>query len=137
MNLKSVRNFRISSLIISAFALAIALTAIAFNSPTTPVSAQGKKEFKGARVEDDKLILKPGFKLRQVAQGRFETFREESSDGPTARRVTKPVRVDGINIKCVCGGTTNSSNCTTTVTGGGATCSTKQGCSKCQMIATE
>ncbi|MEP7270390.1 MAG: hypothetical protein ABI882_02745 [Acidobacteriota bacterium] len=128
-----------SSRILFALSLALALTAVIALGSHSDASAQGKKEFKGATVEGNKLVVKPGFKLREVGNGRVETFREEPSEGgPTARRVSKPIRVDGINIKCVCGGTTSGSNCTTTVTSGGATCSVKNNsCSRCDMIATE
>lgn len=103
--------------------------------------AQGKKEFKGATLENNRLVPHAGLKLRKISDTLVEIFKEETTttgSGPTARRATKQTRVNGINVKCVCGGTTNSSNCSTTVTSGGATCSTKNNsCSKCEMIATE
>jgi len=105
----------------------------------SPVRAQGKKEFKGATVQNDRLVLKPGFKLRQVSAKLVETFKEEAEgSGPTVRRATKPVAVDRINVECVCGGTTNSTNCETIVRGTGASCRAKSNaCSKCEMIAVE
>jgi len=103
--------------------------------------AQSKKQFKGARMENNQLIPDAGLKLRQVSNSLIEVIKEETTttgSGPTARRVTKPVRVNGINVSCVCGGTTNATNCSTIVTSGGASCKTKNNsCSRCDMIATE
>lgn len=103
--------------------------------------AQSKKQFKGAKVENNQLLPDAGHKLRQVSNSLIEVIKEETTttgSGPTARRVTKPVRVNGINVSCVCGGTTNATNCSTLVTSGGASCKAKNnGCSSCVMIATE
>ncbi len=100
-------------------------------------NAEGKKEFKGAVIEGDRLVLKPGFKLRKVSESRFETFQESAESGPTARSVTKPVKtVDGINVTCRCKNTFKTP-CTTVVTSGGASCQPKNCNSGCEMIATE
>lgn len=103
--------------------------------------AQNKKQFKGAKVENNQLIPEAGHKLRQASNSLIEVIKEETTttgSGPTARRVTKPVKVNGINVSCVCGGTTNATNCSTIVTSGGASCKAKNnGCSQCVMIATE
>ena len=103
--------------------------------------AQGSKKFKGGRLENNQLIPDAGLKLRRVSDTLVEIIKEEttkSGSGPTARSVTKPIRVNGINVKCVCGGTTSTTNCQTTVTSGGATCkATSNGCGRCDMIATE
>lgn len=125
--------------IVLSIALVFALvTALLWQSKA---DAQGKKTFKGATLENNRLVPNAGLKMRKISDTLVEIFKEESTttgSGPTARRVTKPVRVNGINVKCVCGGTTNSTNCTTNVSSGGATCSIKNNsCSKCEMIATE
>ncbi len=102
--------------------------------------AQSKKEFKGATQENNRLVPKPGHQLRQASVGQIEVLKEETttSSGPTPRRVTKLIKVNGINVSCVCGGTTSTTNCSTLVTSGGASCKAKNnGCSKCEMIATE
>jgi hypothetical protein len=103
--------------------------------------AQSKKEFKGATLENNQLVPKAGHTLRQASDRLIEVIKEETTttgSGPTARRVTKPVKVNGINVSCVCGGTTSTTNCSTLVTSGGASCKAKNnGCSKCEMIATE
>jgi len=106
----------------------------------THADAQGSKTFKGAKLINNQLVPEPGHKLRQAGK-LVEVIKEETTtegSGPTARRVTKPVRVNGINVSCVCGGTTSTTNCSTVVTSGGASCKIKNtGCSRCDMIATE
>jgi len=104
-------------------------------------TAEGKKEFKGAIVQGDKLVLKPGFKLRKVSETRVETFKEEPaaaapSGTPTARRVSKPIATDGINIKCVCSG---SGKCAVTIALDSAFCTSVSCGSKeiCALVATE
>ncbi len=136
MNAK--KSFAKLTLVLSATFVFALVTALLWQANA---GAQGKKEFKGAKLENNQLIPNAGLKLRRVSDTLVEVFKEETTttgSGPTARRVTKPIRVNGINVKCVCGGTTSTTNCSTTVTSGGATCSTKNnGCSKCEMIATE
>jgi hypothetical protein len=128
---------KLSIVLSIAFVLTIALAVLW----QANADAQSKKQFKGAKVENNQLIPDAGLKLRQASNSLIEIIKEETTttgSGPTARRVTKPVRVNGINVSCVCGGTTNATNCSTIVTSGGASCKAKNnGCSSCVMIATE
>jgi hypothetical protein len=117
------------------------LLAVAFVSPSlwqSKASAEGKKEFKGATVQGDKLVLKPGFKLRQVSPTRVETFKEPAETAPTgtptARRATRPVAVDGIEIKCLCA---DSGKCTINVVLDSAFCSSSGCKSSCSMVASQ
>ncbi|HEX4950776.1 MAG TPA: hypothetical protein VFZ34_29210 [Blastocatellia bacterium] len=100
------------------------------------VGAQGSKTFKGAKVVDGRLVPDAGLKLRRVSDSLIEVVKEETTttgSGPTARRVTKPIRVNGINVKCIC---PSGGKCITVVRSDGAFCS-KDGCTKCEMIAQE
>lgn len=129
--------FKRIALVCGVFAIALVAALLCQSN----ADAQSQKQFKGAKLENNQLIPDAGLKLRQVSNSLIEVIKEETTttgSGPTARRVTKPVRVNGINVSCVCGGTTNATNCSTIVTSGGASCKTKNNsCSRCDMIATE
>ena len=128
---------KLSIVFAAVFIVTVALTVLWQGN----ADAQSQKQFKGAKMENNQLIPDAGLKLRQVSNSLIEVIKEETTttgSGPTARRATKQTRVNGINVSCVCGGTTNATNCSTIVTSGGASCKAKNnGCSSCVMIATE
>lgn len=76
--------------IVLSIALVFALvTALLWQSKA---DAQGKKTFKGATLENNRLVPNAGLKMRKISDTLVEIFKEEATttgSSPTARRVAE------------------------------------------------